>query len=429
MHNPLIQSAPATKTLWVAYSGGLDSSVLLHAVRAYSQQNNVLLRALHIQHGLHPDAEAWAQHCRQTCANLGIELKVLHISIRDTQRNLENQARDARYSAFSESLADGDTLAMAHHQDDVAETLLLRLIRGSGTQALANMQTHSRRDHYYLWRPLLNHSRPELLSYAQHHQLAWIEDSSNTDTRHDRNFLRHDILPRLAARFPQINQSLAQSAQFLASDAELLQPIISHAYAQCQRGAQLDLPALLTLDKTLQAHVLRYWLEQHTRVAPGARALHEFLMQLTEHQSDDATQLDGHNYSLSVWQSALYLRAKNAGTHALGEFDMRWDGAQALNLPRGGVLRWHGIKPCITQVRYRIGGERMQLAGQAMHHQVKKCLSTRIPPWQREALPFVYNEHNELLAVGDVLISEHLQQLQLSQNCRLEWQHHNESET
>ncbi len=421
MSNKLLDSTPLSHTVFVGLSGGLDSSVLLHQLAQHQKQRGYTLNAIHIHHGLHPQADAWAMHCQQLCDALSIRLHTVRITIAEPQHNLEQQARDARYAAFADILQAGDTLALAHHQNDVAETLLLRLMRGSGTQALANMQRYQVRDNYHIWRPLLQCSRAELERYAVESQLRWIDDSSNVDQRFDRNFIRHALLPLLEQRFSNAAQRLAHSANLLRTDAELLAPMIATHAEQCTEGDQLLVTQLLVLEKGLATHVIRYWLATHGQRMPGSAALNEFIQQLGKQRSDSDTQLVTTDYALRVWNQRLFI-CERYSTEAYAEFEHSWDGKHTLTLPRGGSLHWSGKPPCTTRVCYRRGAEKIQLAGRAHHHSVKKCLSTCVPPWQRDSLPFVYNDSGELLAVGNQLISNCLQQLQQQHASTLCWQ-------
>ncbi len=419
-HLPGSHCAPPSDKVWVGFSGGLDSSVLLHWLKQHLP-NTCTLEAIHVHHGLNPAADAWTHHCQSVCDALDIALHIERIRIEDPYRNIEAQARAARYAAFARHLNAGDTLALAHHADDVAETLLLRLMRGSGTEALGNMKAHSRHGEMQVWRPLLTLRRAELQAYAEANALLWIEDASNADTGFDRNFVRSEVLPLLESRFPNAAARLARSAALLQADAELLQPVIADQLARCSGPQGLLFPILMAQPPELQAHLLRAWLHNNGKGAPGAEALHEFLRQLKMHETDDDTRLDGPNYAVQLWNGTLMLRVKPVAESEDSAWDVLWDGQDALTLPRGGVLAWQGEAPTSVRVRYRHGGERIRLPGQAMHHSVKNLLSTRVPPWQRAALPFVYNEHDELLAVGEVLVSAQLDDLSRRHGSRLHW--------
>lgn len=420
MQTKLLQSLPPSQTVWVGFSGGLDSTVLLHYLKTQSEHDQQL-RAIHVHHGLQSQADDWVLHCQRICDQWQIPLSIVHVEIHNKDRNTEHKAREARLNAFQKTLAPGDTLALAHHQDDIAETLLLRLLRGSGTRALANMQKLSQRDQYSIWRPLLHCSRAELAQYADENMLSWIDDDSNTDTRFDRNFIRHEILPRLEQRFPNAKQGLAQSAELLAIDTEILQPQIESNLARCSIGNELNLSQLLLLNAGMQAHVLRAWILRAGKATPTARALAVFLVQMAEHQNDDNLCMGFADYRINIWLDKLYLRTTPLEVLAQANADIYWDGLTPIKLPRGGTLAWQGHYPLKTTIKYRVGGEKIQLAGRNMHHAVKKLLSQSVPPWHRDSLPFVYNEQGELLAVGKHFISETLQQHHLQNATDLHW--------
>lgn len=412
---------PPSATVRVGFSGGLDSTVLLHWLK-HTAPAGTHLHAIHVHHGLQGEADSWAAHCRTLCADWGVALQVEQVRIAERSRNVEQQAREARHAAFARHLRPGDTLALAHHGDDVAETLLLRLMRGAGTDALGNMAEREFRASHHLWRPLLDFARVDLQAYAQANALRWVEDASNADTGPDRNFLRQRVLPLLESRFGNVRARLNHSAALLRDDADLLRPVIDSALSVCHSGVGLSLHGLRALSSPLQAHVLRAWLQHLGHTAPGAEALREFLRQLAEHTPDDDTRLDGPGYRIALWAGDLHL-CPDADAADTTEFDRLWDGRTPLRLPRGGELAWTGEAPFPVRVRYRLGGERIRLPGRDMHHAVKKLLSERLPPWERAALPFVYNDGGELLAVGEVLISAVLDDLSRRHGIRLRWHH------
>ncbi|MBN7138577.1 tRNA lysidine(34) synthetase TilS, partial [Lysobacter enzymogenes] len=230
---PAALAALPAAPLCVGYSGGLDSSVLLHALAASPAARERGLRAWHVHHGLHPDADAWAAHCAQVCAGYGLELTVSRVSVaRDGGDGPEAAARAARHAAFAAGLGAGEVLTLAHHRDDQAETLLLRLLRGSGPDALAAMREWRDCGRGRLWRPLLALPRAALEAYAREHALRWIDDPGNDEQRYDRNFLRHRALPLLRERWPQAPAALAQSARLQEEAAELLDGEDAAALAQ-----------------------------------------------------------------------------------------------------------------------------------------------------------------------------------------------------
>ena len=264
-----------TASAWcVAFSGGLDSSVLLHLLAELARREAVpALSAIHVQHGLQPVAAAWPEHCRQFCAALGIPLQVVAVQV-VAQASVEQAARQARYAAFAEHLQPGAVLFSAQHRDDQAETLLFRLLRGAGVRGLAAMPGQRPLGRGTLLRPLLDCSRAELQGYAEAHGLSWIEDPSNADTRFSRNFLRQRVMPLLAERWPQASVALARSAAHL-SEAEQLLGELARMDLQAARGEplfpwlalpSLELSLVMQLSDARQRNLLRHWLAPLSRM-------------------------------------------------------------------------------------------------------------------------------------------------------------------
>ena len=294
---------PATRAprIRVAYSGGLDSTVLLHllaAARAPSHISLALpsggsLTALHVHHGLSPHADAWVRHCRAQCRALGVPFGARRAAVdRAPGTSLEEEARRVRYQLLQ---APGvDVVALAHHADDQAETVLLQLLRGAGPKGLAAMPTLRTPSTkglrtMLLWRPLLDCSRRDLEAYAHQHQLIWIEDESNGDIRIRRNFVRAEVMPLLARGFGQPAVALARTARHLAAAAQLADAIGDIDLMQARRANALDVAVLKALDDVRLANALRRWIEcQHLR-APSEARLHALMRALR--QSDNGSRL------------------------------------------------------------------------------------------------------------------------------------------
>lgn len=246
--------------LCVAFSGGLDSTVLLHCLAGLRVPLGFELTAVHIHHGLHPEADAWAAHCAAQCAALAVPLTIERVAVVPGEKGLEAAARDARRKIFAIQAA--DAIVLAQHRDDQAETLLFRLLRGAGTRGLAAMRavTPSAAGPD-LWRPFLDTPRTEIRAYAEAQALRWIEDPSNADPIHTRNFLRITILPALAARFPAVNAILARTAEQLAEDATLLDALaMQDAEGACDATGALSCARLAALTPARARNLLRGWL-------------------------------------------------------------------------------------------------------------------------------------------------------------------------
>ena len=247
--------------VWVAYSGGVDSQVLLHALAALRQSIFFELRAVHIHHGLNPKANDWQQHCELICRDLNIELTVHALTMSSSHDNIEARARALRYQFFASLLQENDCLLTGHHQDDQAETVLLQLLRGAGPKGLSAMPASSVLGKGLLLRPFLNISRDALLSYANEHQLQWIDDDSNQNTRFSRNFIRQDILPLLKQRWPSAVETIARSARHCAETEALLEAFLGPLFKECLlENNALALIPLKKLTPIQQKHVFRQWL-------------------------------------------------------------------------------------------------------------------------------------------------------------------------
>lgn len=258
--------------LAVAFSGGMDSSVLLHALAQLQAARARGLRAIHVDHGLHADSARWTEHCRAFAAAADVALQSISVRVdRDSGTGLEDAARRARYAAFAGSMQTGEILALAQHRGDQAETVLLKLLRGAGPEGLGAMRVLRNHGNGHLWRPLLDVSRARLFEYAQMHELRWVDDPSNAQTHLSRNFLRHEIIPRLAQHWPRAEAALAHSATWLRAAADYIDAQSAAALAGLRgtEPASLDWRGWLALPDALRDPVLRRWLRESNLDEPA----------------------------------------------------------------------------------------------------------------------------------------------------------------
>lgn len=407
----------------VAFSGGLDSTVLLHALGATPDVRERGLRAIHVHHGLHPDADAWAAHCERICHALDVPLTVLRVHVDAASgRGTEGAARAARLTAFRQALADDELLALAHHRDDQAETVLLRLLRGAGDGGLAAMRRRSRLGGLHLWRPLLELPRAVLREYAISHSLRWIEDPSNAETGYDRNFLRHRVLPLLAERWPQAARNITRSAALLAEQAQLLDVATAAQLDAVQVAPDaLSISGLLAYPRPQRARILRRWLRARLGDPPPANVLNAAERDLLQARHDRQARIDWAGICLLRWRDRLHaLRAKAAWP---ANWQAIWDGRMPLSLPDGSHMVLHGCESfdAPLTVRARRGGERIRLPGRGHHHALKHVLQDRhVPPWARERMPLLFGADGELLAAGDALLSARMDAWLRAHAARLE---------
>jgi len=410
--------------LLVAYSGGLDSTVLLHWLWRCTQATGTPLRAVHVHHGLQASADAWVQHCQQQCDALGIELAVHRVQV-DTGAGLglEAAARQARRAAFSAELREGETLALAQHQDDQAETFLLRALRASGIDGLAAMSEDSALHGHRLWRPLLHTARGALHDYARAHALRWIEDPSNHSDEADRNFLRLHVLPLLRQRWPHAAAALAGSAGHCAQTRALLDEEDAELIAHLEVAPRvLSLELLRQVSPARAARVLRAWVRAHGAAPLPATVLRQLQQELLEASSDRQAQVRWQDHAIQQWRGHAYLLPAVLPSLP-ADWQAAWDGRAPLPLPDGGQLRLLGgaafDRP--VQVRARQGGERILLPGRNHSHALKDCLQREhLAPWRRAQLPLLF-QGGQLMAAADVVLSAPLQAWLLAHDAQLQW--------
>lgn len=289
----LLRHVEARESVVVGFSGGLDSTVLLHAVNRLANEAALELSAVHVHHGLNANADAWAGSCAEVCRDWGIPLAVVRISVSgNTGEGVEAAARRARHKALADHAA--GWILLAHHADDQAETVLHNLLRGAGVRGAAAMPESLGQ----VLRPLLSLARDDLLAYAQSHRLAWVEDDSNTDRRYTRNFLRHDVLPLITSRFPRAGERLAAAASRFGEVDALLDDLATSDLAGNHPEFPLTLKLFRELPDARARNLLRAMLAWHRLQPPDERRLREFVRQLRTAGRDRHPRLDLAGYSL-----------------------------------------------------------------------------------------------------------------------------------
>ncbi|WP_295477088.1 tRNA lysidine(34) synthetase TilS [uncultured Pseudomonas sp.] len=406
--SPALQ-APA---LHVAFSGGLDSTVLLHLlVEQRSRRSLPPLHAIHVHHGLQPAADAWPEHCRAFCAALGVPLHVEYVTVHP-QASLEQAARQARYAAFARLIGEGDCLLSAQHRDDQAETLLFRLLRGAGVRGLSAMSASRALGGGQLLRPLLGVARADLEGYAQRHGLNWVEDPSNQDLRHARNFLRGQVMPVLRSRWPQASASLARSAAHLSEAQQLLDELASADLAAAARTDAfpwLSVPALAlaplaALSPARQRNALRHWLAAFSRLPDTDHwAGWEALRDAGPEAHPVWALADGQLHRAAGqlwWLSGDWLRPSAA---SVAGQSVDWPNpGQPLKLSGNGLLSFIGPAPVgAFEVRYRQGGECLEVPGRG-RRDLKRLFNERgVPGFVRNRVPLLF-QGGQLLAVANI---------------------------
>jgi len=411
-------------TLWVGFSGGLDSTVLLHALASLPQARERGLRALHVDHGSGGHSAHWARHCRAFASRLGIEAQVVRANVRDVAKHgLEGAWRRARHEAFAEALPENSLLALAQHRDDQVETLLLRLLHSAGHEGLAAMRKirplRSRDSTRWLWRPLLDVPRSRLREYAQMHGLDCIDDPANHDPRHARTRLRTRVLPALRDAFPDADARIAAAATRLREEADALHEV-ARQFIQTHRDANdASLPAreLVRLPNALRREAVSRWLDELGLPRPPAATWSRIVPELIEAAPDADACLRWNGAQLRRYRDRVFALAPFDESPT---FTLDWDGCAPLRLPQGlGTLHIEPApsEPQRWQVRNREGGERLRLGG--MHRSLKHLMQqAALPPWRRGRVPLLFDTRGELLAAGE-MIGDGLQSWLAARQARL----------
>lgn len=410
----------------VAYSGGLDSHVLLHSLVELGVKP---LRAIHINHQLHPQAAHWALHCQQVCKTLNVPLHCSTITVSPTKQSLEEAARIQRYTALLGALKPNERLLTAHHKNDQVETVLLHLLRGSGVRGLAGIKQTAMAQ-----RPLLPFTRKELETYARAHKLIGVEDTSNASTHFNRNYLRHTVMPYLEARWPSLATTVARTAM-LCADADALlaelafidlgqptlpTPKLRQGGSLCQ---QLDITPVRMLSPRRQKNALRYWLIANQLPLPSEKKLQHILTDSLHAKPDAKPVVCWANadrfITMRRYRHSLYVYTSTpaspytAKLNHLIDIRLAWDLITPLRLPEEAGGGWlvatplqatapqntEQTQPAAYNVRFRQGGERCHLPGKAHSQSLKKLMQVwGIPPWERDKVPLLYCD-DELIAV------------------------------
>ena len=402
LEQSLLASGTQPTRYIVALSGGLDSVVLAHAA-VHGVERPV--HAVHVNHGLHPDAADWADHCTQLAADLNIECTVLDVAV-GQEGGPEAAARHARYAAIESVMAPGDWLLSAHHREDQAETLLLNLLRGSGPAGIAGIPRLRRFGPGMLARPLLDVPRSALQEYAAAHDLCWIDDPSNDESEFDRNYLRHDVFPLLEARWPNVATRLGASAALAREANDILVDIADFDLANvAERPDRLYVESLAGLSRPRQANAIRRAAQLAGLAMPGRAHVEQILAQATLARDDALPVIAWPGGEARRYRAMLYLLpclplATFDGAVLEDACDLG-PGMGRLELAPGRGLSADCIAAGL-QLRVRQGGEKIKLSNQEHTKKIKKLLQEGgIVPWMRERLPLVYSG-DRLVAVADL---------------------------
>ncbi len=418
--------------VFVAYSGGCDSHVLLHLcvqIPALSES----ITAVYIDHGLQECSSGWGEHCQQIAGQLGVKFKKISLTLLPVPgESPEAVARDARYQAIASLLAPDDLVLTAHHQEDQYETILLKMFRGAGLLGLSGISEHSNLGAGQLIRPLIGVSKKSINDYAIGNQLKFIQDPSNACIDFDRNYLRNIITPLLKERWPSVDSTVSRAGRHCRQGNVLISELIDPVFMQvfCQQDQTLSVNLLNGLTPYVQAMVIRSWFKWRELEMPSERSINLLLREVLVASKDRSPELIIGDYCVRRFQDKLYLLKVLLPVDL--DFEQRWPhGKDILILKNNGKLErigpeeradaWDFWEQYKVTVRYRQGGERISLPGRTGTHLVKKLFQeAKVPPWLRSRMPFIFFDE-QLAAVGDKWVADAFYKISEVHKLQFKW--------
>ncbi len=400
--------------IFVAYSGGMDSSVLLQCLAKL--ELNLPLFAIHIHHGLSVNADTWFEHCKATCKKLNIEFLGHHVDLSGHTSNIEQAARLARYEIFEQYIKAGDVLLMGHHQDDQIETFMMRLMRGSGLTGLTVMDEERSLAQGRLLRPLINTSRLEIETYAAQENIIHIEDESNTDQQFDRNWWRQNLLPQMAQRYPQSRQSILKTIDILQAEHALLNDLLQPIYEEMVDGkGRLDSGQLQRQSVAIQNQLVRKWLESNNGYPLLADKQIRVLLDDVVHARDDAEPVFKWGKVNKGAEQGNEVRRHNGKLYCMkglpsidvSQFPLAFNGTHTPSLPMG-LLELNvglGLKPDNYQIVLYDGSAKAQPINRPNKTLKKWFQEYSVPPWQRPFWPVIL-KNEQVVAVPGLFICQ-----------------------
>ncbi|NNC97846.1 MAG: tRNA lysidine(34) synthetase TilS [Gammaproteobacteria bacterium] len=415
---------PPDKIL-LAYSGGLDSSVLLHALRKCCSQYNFSLSAIHVDHQLQNASTQFSDFCNDQCMAYQVPLKIKQVCIDENSgESIEAMARHARYEVFHKCIESKTYLLTAHHADDQIETFFLQLLRGAGPKGLGSMQHVQDFGAGKLARPFLHLSRQQLLAYAQQHKIEYIDDPSNLSERFDRNYLRQAILPLLQQRWPGSDQSILRSIQHIATEHKVLSEILEKKLHKLVIGNVLHINEFLQQAVELQPLLLRQWVELCGHQQPSTKILNEIQKQILNTSPESNTRISWSNVEIRAYQNKVYIMRCFPDSALQALHGQELCAGQSLVLPeKYGSLSFasNDREAPSLQVRFRVGGEKIRCKITQPSRSLKQLFNEkRVFPWMRSRIPLLF-DGGDLVAVADLWVDADWLEQQKTRGFQVQW--------
>ena len=391
----------------IAYSGGVDSHSLLHLLATDDELANKVC-AVHVNHGLSDNANAWEAYCQKICDALSIPLKIVRVMVNcKSGESIEAAARNTRYAALANFVTKNEVLVTAQHHDDQAETMLLQLLRGAGVKGLAAMPILKPFAAGWHVRPLLHVTQAALLEYAQRQDLRWIEDESNIDVRFSRNYLRHKVMPLLKQHWPSATIALVRSSEHCAQAAELLIDLAMLDIQSCMgKEKTLAITKLTALSLARQHNVLRHWLQQETNQFPSSMLIQKIVQEVMLAKKDAQPEVHWQGGVIRRFNQSLYFLPEVIQEN-IATYEWDWQSPliyQDIKLIANEILGAGLDKTKLSHkltVTFRHGGEKIRPHGRQETHLLKKLFQEwQVPPWERDKIPLIFIAEKLIAVVG-----------------------------
>ena len=401
---PLSELDDCSGGIWVGYSGGLDSTVLLHGLSRLAL--SVPLRAIHIHHGLSTHADSWAEHCESVARSLNVPCETERVALQNRQKGTENAAREARYKAFKKYLGPHSVLALAHHQNDQLETFLFRLNRGAGVRGLTAMSSENSLADAKVWRPLLALSKSDLLDYANENTLSWVEDDSNSNNEFDRNFLRNRVFPLLKNRWPRFESKWLQSLDWLSEADSLLheyaqQDFLALARRDERLGQSIRSDHFFTYSQARQKHLVRMWVESAGYSLPDAAHLQLLPQFQSDHEKTPCVAWG--DCELRRFQNRLYLLPRQ---QAVAPTVVKASETQIVFSDGSFLSASNSINLLNFTVRFREARDRCKPLERGHSQTLKKLMQEySLEPWLRNRAPLLLL-NDQIVALADLFVCD-----------------------
>lgn len=428
-----LTSLPNLKKVVVAYSGGVDSHVLLHGCSSLIQTfPHIHFHAVYINHDLHDDSDKWCYHCEKVSKTLDINFTSVKVAVEVLRGDgPEQAARHARYDALQHFIDADSVLLTAQHQDDQAETLMLQLLRGAGVNGLASMPALNAFGEGQIARPLLTFTQQEIMDYALDHQLSWVEDPSNLNTSLDRNFLRQRVIPIIKERWPAFSNTTSRSAVHCAEASSLLAKQAAKFIMEDEKDV-LPLAAVNCLDDEFQRLIIRQWLANNSVRMPSQKVLHQMQNEITDEPACSAL-IEWAGNQVRLFDGSFFLLKKpdkpqklNVAEWVCGDVELANNlGTLSLSDSQIGGLDKEKWKRSKVTIQARSGGECIKLINRQGTKKLKKLFyEYKVFPWARDLIPLIYLG-DKLAAVADIWLAEEFVADKDGQGYEILWHHPN----